>query len=457
MGFEGIEREIELTTSFESRIVQFKIDNNESIELTVPPTVYPPRQDTQLLLRGLELLTGKPHHLVEIGTGSGAVAIVMAKRGTKVTAYDVNPLSVAAARGNATECEVSHLVTVEEGGVGEDSWAIPKDSDVVVWNLPYLEPAIEEGPILGPLEEAALGDEPGSNWSKSLLDSLSEEDDGRTFVLLFRVDPLSPSEPNDWTKAGWARRCLAKERVGDDTLEVVAFWKPDGDKPAEYIEVCDSTMDAARNLSGDGWLRIRSDHQSGGRGRQGSTWTSSPGDLTATWSLKPSIIQNYPPGLLQTVVGAKVSEALEMDMKWPNDLLYQGRKAGGILVESSSVDGRVRIGIGLNRHPRIIDGQETAGWSETIGEVDESALFPRIDSAIASLFDTPQYLPQVPPKQMCRESWKALAKSLSRGVVSENEEGRVQIIGLKETGSLLVSDGQKLAETDDVGGLVIAF
>lgn len=457
MGFNEIEREIELIASNESVIVQFKIDETKSLELTVPTTVYPPRQDTRLLLQGLQQLASKPEHLVEIGTGSGAVAIAMAKQGTKVTAYDVNPLSVAAARGNSEECRVSHLVTVEEGGVGEESWALPKDSDVVAWNLPYLEPAIEDGASLGPLEEAALGDEPHSNWSKSLLDSLSEQDNNRIFVLLYRVEPLSPSKPTDWTKAGWARRCLAKERVGDDTLEVVAFWKPNGEIPAEYIEVCDSTMDAARDLPGHGWLRIRSGHQSGGRGRQGSTWTSSPEDLTATWNLEPSIIQKYPPGLLQTSVGAKVSEVLEMDMKWPNDLLHRGRKAGGVLVESNSTDGRIRIGIGLNRQPGFVDGHSTAGWSETIGEVEANALFPRIDSAIASILDTPRHLPRVPSKQLCNESWQAMARSLSRGVVAENVEGRVRIIGLQETGSLFVSDGEKMAGTEDVDGLVIAF
>ncbi len=179
--------------------------------------------------------------------------------------------------------------------------------------------------------------------------------------------------------------------------------------------------------------------------------------MTATWSLEPSIIERYPPGLIQTAVGASLADTLLMDVKWPNDLILDGRKAGGILVESSSNDGRVRIGVGLNRRPREVDGVSTAGWTETVGELTTSEVFQRADASIASLFDSTPPIPKTTPEQLRSKSWRVMARSLSRGVVSRSGESTVRILGLGDSGTLQVIEGNELSQTDDVGGLLIAF
>jgi len=256
----------------------------------------------------------------------------MALVGWKVSAFDINPIAVAATRGNAIEAGVAESIRVEESGVGEEGWKIPSDADIIIWNLPYLDPATGEGARLGPLEEAALGDEGELGWSGILLDSLSEgESRHKTFILLFRTDPDSLSSPGDWGLKGWSSRRLAIERVGDETLEAVAFWKPGDTVEAHYLEESYSTMDDARELPAEGWQRIRAGIQQSGRGRRGSQWQSKAGDLTATWSLDQSVLNDRSPGLLQVAVGACVANVLSMDLKWPNDLLIDGRKAGGIL------------------------------------------------------------------------------------------------------------------------------
>ena len=73
LGFDKIEREIEISSTGRSMAVGFKIPSGEVIELTIPPTVYPPRRDTRLMLDGLARLTCPPGHLVEVGCGSGAI------------------------------------------------------------------------------------------------------------------------------------------------------------------------------------------------------------------------------------------------------------------------------------------------------------------------------------------------------------------------------------------------
>ena len=174
MGSDGILREVELSSSSQSMIHDFKINDQTTISLTVPPTVYPPRRDTELMLSGLETLKVQSGGLVEIGCGSGAISIAMALAGWNVTAFDVNPLAVAATRGNAELAGIGGKITVEEGGVGEENWSIPSEADILVWNLPYLNPDFKKN-TLGPMEEAALSDEPEIGWLKTLLNLAEEE------------------------------------------------------------------------------------------------------------------------------------------------------------------------------------------------------------------------------------------------------------------------------------------
>ncbi|MFL2972033.1 MAG: 50S ribosomal protein L11 methyltransferase [Candidatus Thalassarchaeaceae archaeon] len=375
---DKILREVEYSSSTISKVHNFKIKGGDSIKLTVPPTVYPPRRDTELFLKGLNRIKMQTGHLVEIGCGSGAISIAMALGGWNVTAFDVNPLAVVATIGNSEVAGVDDCVTVEEGGVGGENWKLPKDADLVVWNLPYLAPDLEN--MLGPMEEAAMTDEANLGWSEKLLHIVNDMSKKDTiFALLMSSDSNPKNSPLSWTKKGWARRTLATERVGDDTLEVVAFWRPGFGSVPEHIEVTNSTMDEARNLPKVGWQRIRSEEQINGRGRRGANWHSKQGDMTASWSIGLDEINQWAPGLLQVSIGAIISETLGIQLKWPNDLIFQQKKCGGILLESSTSEGRIRIGVGLNKDAREIEGISYAGWEDYFGDISAKDMFQIID------------------------------------------------------------------------------
>lgn len=94
--------------------------------------------------------------------------------------------------------------------------------------------------------------------------------------------------------------------------------------------------------------------QTAGRGRLGKPWTSPPGHSLA-FSLGLPLAPADWSGL-SLVVGVSLAETLHPDLrlKWPNDLWLDGRKAGGILVETASqgeapgVARMVIVGVGLN-------------------------------------------------------------------------------------------------------------
>lgn len=139
-----------------------------------------------------------------------------------------------------------------------------------------------------------------------------------------------------------------------------------------HHETLDSTNAQALRRAGAGekpglWVWART--QTAGRGRLGRRWDSPPGNLFATLLLRPeSPPQNF--AQLSLVAGVALHEAVmhlaqgawaeHLALKWPNDLLYDGMKLGGILLESSAgTDGvcAVAMGIGLNltAHPEETD------------------------------------------------------------------------------------------------------
>ena len=129
----------------------------------------------------------------------------------------------------------------------------------------------------------------------------------------------------------------------------------------ERLASVDSTNAAALRRAGageEGPLWIMADAQTAGRGRAGRSWTSEPGNLHASLLVTLSA----PPAKayqLALVAGVAVADAIRAAMseppaglrlKWPNDILIDGEKAGGILIESTSTPAGLAaaIGVGIN-------------------------------------------------------------------------------------------------------------
>jgi BirA family biotin operon repressor/biotin-[acetyl-CoA-carboxylase] ligase len=106
-----------------------------------------------------------------------------------------------------------------------------------------------------------------------------------------------------------------------------------------------STQDAARGLP-PGTVVV-ADHQSAGRGRLGRRWEAPPGTaLLASFVLPWRELAPLAAG-----VAAALACGEQVRLKWPNDLILDGRKLGGILVESGGQTCVVGIGINLRWAP----------------------------------------------------------------------------------------------------------
>lgn len=127
-----------------------------------------------------------------------------------------------------------------------------------------------------------------------------------------------------------------------------------GTRIAAYGEL-DSTNSEARRLAEageQGPLWIIAERQTAGRGRRGRVWDSAPGNLAATLLLRPqapaAIIGqlSFVAALAVAEMAAQFAPRAAITVKWPNDVLAEGRKLAGILLEAGP--GWLAIGIGVN-------------------------------------------------------------------------------------------------------------
>lgn len=142
---------------------------------------------------------------------------------------------------------------------------------------------------------------------------------------------------------------------------------------------------AAAGASEGSWLVA--ERQTGGRGRQGRVWESPPGNLYASTlvRLRPA---DPPAATLALVAAVALEEAVRVflpagaTLKWPNDLLIDGAKLSGILLERA--DDAVVIGIGVNlaHHPDLPDRPATSLAAQGI-VVDPASFTDVLAEAVA--------------------------------------------------------------------------
>src|SRR5262245_44431306 len=121
-----------------------------------------------------------------------------------------------------------------------------------------------------------------------------------------------------------------------DPLEAAAIALPDVD--VRVIARCTSTNELLLRERSDAAALLAADLQTAGRGRRGRRWHGAPGGIT--YSLRRRVRRSTRElAGLSLVAGVAVARALRAlgvrgaALEWPNDLMVDGAKLGGILVE----------------------------------------------------------------------------------------------------------------------------
>lgn len=216
--------------------------------------------------------------------------------------------------------------------------------------------------------------------------------------------------------------------------------------PVRAEEVTASTNATATAMAEEGtpeWTLVSASHQTEGRGRQGRTWEDVSGRaLLFSVVLRPEGIAPNRAGMLSLLAGASMAEAIRsvtgrrVTCTWPNDLVLHDRKVGGILLESSIVQGNLRyvvVGIGVNLDPP--DGVEGAAG---IGEASMRDLLVAFLERFQAIYDAGE--PSFPER--VRIAWLPVAATIGRLVEATTMDGRVmtgRATGLDGFGALKLS------------------
>lgn len=107
-----------------------------------------------------------------------------------------------------------------------------------------------------------------------------------------------------------------------------------------------STQDVAKAIFRERPVVVVADHQTAGRGRGGSDWVTAPRAMAITVAFASDWSPHFSVASLVAGLAAASTLGPEVDLKWPNDLLVDDRKVGGILVEIAG--STVALGCGVN-------------------------------------------------------------------------------------------------------------
>lgn len=209
-----------------------------------------------------------------------------------------------------------------------------------------------------------------------------------------------------------------------------------------YYERVGSTMDLIHQLAADGaeaGTIVVAGEQLEGRGSRGRVWHSPPGGLWLSALFRPPTT-----GAVEVIslrVGLSVAAAIEslvggrIHLKWPNDLMLEERKVGGILCEArwqGGALGWVAAGVGLNVRNQIspeLDGLAVS-LDQIRPDVTVDEVFERIMAVLREVDLRAEQLSPPELDQFARRDW------LSGRQIREPMSGTVT--GVREDGALLV-------------------
>lgn len=224
----------------------------------------------------------------------------------------------------------------------------------------------------------------------------------------------------------------------------------------------DVILDMAEQAAPHGTVCL-ADEQSAGRGRRGYGWFSPPGcGIWASVLLRPRLSADRTPPLTLCAAAAvapvlETAAGVSVEIKWPNDLLMEGRKVAGILAESRVVSGDepvIVIGMGINvnhtrgQFPDELSASATSLRIESGRPVGREDLFLAILASLESAYG--HYLASGPASLLAevdaRLAWQGLTVEAdspagSAGRVSHIDEEGGLVLDRQDGGPLVIRSG----------------
>ena len=239
-------------------------------------------------------------------------------------------------------------------------------------------------------------------------------------------------------------------------------------KEVLYFDTIDSTNTKAQELAEKGYpsgTLVVADKQESGKGRRGRSWVSPSGTgIFMTLMIKPDINPNNA-SMLTLVAALAVAKAItsvtgeEAMIKWPNDIVVNGKKVCGILTEMNAqfdYINHIVVGIGINVH--------NESFPEEISQMASSLMIEaggkRFHRA-QIIAETMSYFEQYYDTFLKTQDFSALVREYDKLLVNRNKSVRVldpkepfdgKAMGITPKGELIVDtwESRKLVSSGEV-------
>jgi BirA family biotin operon repressor/biotin-[acetyl-CoA-carboxylase] ligase len=224
-------------------------------------------------------------------------------------------------------------------------------------------------------------------------------------------------------------------------------------KAFQSYDIVDSTNTIASNLASEGAEEgtvVLAKMQKGGKGRLEREWFSPNGGLWLSIILRPDIKPSEATKLtlMAGVAVARILRSLynfDAKIKWPNDVIINGKKVCGILTEARDLENRIDyviLGIGINANFDLKDlPEEIRNLTTTLGgEIGSELDLEKLLLALLMEIDKYYEILKIGNTNIILNEWRKLSDTLGR---------RVKIITLKETIEGIALD------VDDMGALIV--
>ena len=226
----------------------------------------------------------------------------------------------------------------------------------------------------------------------------------------------------------------------------------------EYYTRLESTNSEAWEIIDEGakpGSLVVTDNQFSGKGRANRKWTAAP-DKSLTFSLLlfPDLDPNLS-GWFPIISGLSVQKALlnfdtDVRLKWPNDLILDAKKVGGILCESKVKGNKLKqvvIGIGLNVNETMDDFDGSLQSTATSLHMSTDKFYQR-ERVLAEILNALEPLFEGLPnnRDMIRTEWESACAHMNESVQFHHGDEIVEGIfkSLGEAGSAVLEiDGQE--------------
>ena len=199
------------------------------------------------------------------------------------------------------------------------------------------------------------------------------------------------------------------------------------------LETTTSTLDVAHELGAHGapnGALVLADEQTAGRGRRGRSWFSPRGGgIWLTMLLRPGAMPtvgalSIRAGLAAVDALTAVAPGLAPQLKWPNDLMVKGRKAGGILCEArwnGDALGWVAVGVGINvKGPLAPDVRDIAvALDEVLLTVDRESVLRELVPRLAGIAETGGDLTEEERGHFLRAAWRPAGGEKLEGIAPD--------------------------------------